>query len=309
MQAVELGPLSVRPSVAGDASKPYDGTDAVTDASGLSVELATAFAGDDVSATADWAFVGRDAGETGVEASGIRACGTAAPFYELAAQAAFGTVATGIQKAPLAVETATLERKDHDGADRTATVSAVGLSGFAPARKTAFEYGRDFTASAEFDAGSYAVGPGRSREGDGGPGAVHGELLPGRSRVPGCRRRVRQRGPSRSGRQGGTDDDVTVSPDAGADEPISTDPSTGAAAVPEPGAAVTYPDGEGGSFTVECPAALRSTLTAPSACPAMTVQPARATIPTCVRTREPPPTATVHGRCPKAAPWRCLTAR
>ncbi|WP_449314793.1 YDG domain-containing protein [Rubneribacter sp.] len=253
VQAVELGPLSVRPSVAGDASKPYDGTDAVTDASGLSVELATAFAGDDVSATADWAFVGRDAGETGVEASGIALAGTAAPFYELAAQAAFGTVATGIQKAPLAVETATLERKDHDGADRTATVSAVGLSGFAPGEENAFEYGRDFTASAEFDAGSYAVGPDVPAKVTVVLGQSMGNYYlvdPEFPAVGDVFGNVVLPGPDG---QGGTDDDVTVSPDAGADEPISTDPSTGAAAVPEPGAAVTYPDGEGGSFTVEVP--------------------------------------------------------
>ena len=171
-------------------------------ASGLSVELATAFAGDDVSATADWAFVGRDAGETGVEASGIALAGHGRAVLRTCRPSGLWH---GRHRNP---EGAACGGDGNVGAARTTTgptgrprCRRWGFPASLPARKT-----RSSTAATSRPLPSSTPilrgGSGRSREGDGGPGAVHGELLPGRSRVPGCRRRVRQRGPSRSGRPG-----------------------------------------------------------------------------------------------------------
>ena len=89
--------------MAGDASKVYDGTAGMADATGLSVLLAGALPNDSVSAAADWSFDAPGAGTTGVTAANISLEGADARFYELSAQAASGSVATGIQKAVLHV--------------------------------------------------------------------------------------------------------------------------------------------------------------------------------------------------------------
>lgn len=95
-----VAPAPLTPSITGTATKPYDGT---TDApAGLAITLTGLVEGDNVTATASYAYDNANAGERTITASGITLTGTDAGNYELTQDSATikGTITKAPQDAP-----------------------------------------------------------------------------------------------------------------------------------------------------------------------------------------------------------------
>ena len=91
---VSLARKELTASLAGDASKEYDGTTALPDGHTVAVGLEGVASGDDVSATAvSLAFDGKDAGSKGIMATGVSLTGDAAGYYALKGAGSDGKLA------------------------------------------------------------------------------------------------------------------------------------------------------------------------------------------------------------------------
>ena len=98
---VTLAPRTVEPTVvvAGAITKPYDGTTDLPEGVMPTVELGDLVSGDNVSATASFAFASADAHTTQVNATDITLSGSDAGFYALSAETASVDAPGGITRA------------------------------------------------------------------------------------------------------------------------------------------------------------------------------------------------------------------
>ena len=79
-----IGKKELTPSVAGSATKSYDGTESIPEDNSLRIDLDGIIPSDDVTANAEYTYVGADAGTTTVKAVNITLTGTDSENYELA---------------------------------------------------------------------------------------------------------------------------------------------------------------------------------------------------------------------------------
>jgi len=106
--AFTLSPRSLTPALSGSASKPYDGTAAVTEHSGLALSAAGVLGSDHVVLSGSYAYdnAGAGTGKT-VYARGVALSGADAPFYTLSADTA-GAAVGEITRAQIAPRSGSL---------------------------------------------------------------------------------------------------------------------------------------------------------------------------------------------------------